>query len=263
LFVKQELYISDLRQLRPVAANYVFGNLKGELGHLIGNPLWESFSCYELTEIMRQRDDAAFAEALNRLAKCDLTLSDIEMFKGRQTNVTEAPPSAAIRLFYSNKDVDEYNEKCLNSMQTEGAVSIAADHCEGKGKEAWRTALLESAANLTSREAMGLPSITKLKVGAKYMMTLNVEVFDGLVNGATGILKKISYGESSGGAKKPIAAWLSFPETRVGVKRRKQFRQFAESSGVKENWIPIILERRVIKTWPGRDLQVNIPCLPY
>jgi hypothetical protein len=137
------------------------------------------------------------------------------MFKGRQTNVTGTPPSSTIHLFYSNKDVDEYNEKCLNSMQTEGAISVAVDHCEGKRKEAWRTPLLESAGNLTSREAMGLPSITNLKVGAKYMMTLNVEVFDGLVNGATGILKKISYGQSSNGTKNPIAAWISFPESET------------------------------------------------
>jgi hypothetical protein len=209
---------------------------------------------------MRQRDDAAFAEALNRLARCEMTVEDIAMFKSRQINITGAPPAAAIRLFYSNKDVDEYNENCLNAMDTEGAISVAVDHCEGKGKEAWRTALLESAANLTSREAMGLPSMTKLKVGAKYMMTLNVEVVDGLVNGATGELMKISYGMSSNGIKKPIAAWISFAESRVGQIRRTQLRYLAESSGVNESWVPITLERRVIKTWPGRDLQVNLTC---
>jgi hypothetical protein len=96
---------------------------------------------------MRQRDD--FAEALNRLAICEMAVEDIAMFKSRQINVTGAPPTPAIRLFYSNKDVDEYNEKSLNAMDNEGAISVAVDHCEGKGKEAWRTALLKSAANVT------------------------------------------------------------------------------------------------------------------
>jgi hypothetical protein len=88
-----EFNISDLRQLRSVAANYVFGNLKGELGHLIGNPLWESFSCYELTEIMSQRDDAVFAEALNRLARCGITLKDVDCNVQRKANKRNRNPT--------------------------------------------------------------------------------------------------------------------------------------------------------------------------
>jgi len=60
---------TDLRQLKPVCAAAVYTNLSTEFGDVVGNPIWEAFKSYELTEIMRQKDDRTFAEALNRLSR--------------------------------------------------------------------------------------------------------------------------------------------------------------------------------------------------
>jgi hypothetical protein len=55
---------------------------------------------------------------------------------------------------------------------------------------------------------MGLPYLTRLVVSARYMVTLNVETTDGLVNGSLGILKKLSYSSMSDGTRIPTTAWI-------------------------------------------------------
>ncbi|RWS01332.1 ATP-dependent DNA helicase PIF2-like protein, partial [Leptotrombidium deliense] len=49
----------DFNQLPPVAAPPVY-----KISDMIGTPLWWSFKGFELTEIMRQKDDKLFAKAL-------------------------------------------------------------------------------------------------------------------------------------------------------------------------------------------------------
>jgi len=249
--------------LRPVAASYVFSNLKGDLGDLIGNPLWERFQTYELVEIMRQKDDMRFAQALNRLSVGQLTPEDIEMFKSREIRFAGTPTAGSVHLFNDNRSVDEYNTEALSKMTTETVVSEAFDMCQGKGRESWKKALLDSVKNLSTRDTMGLPRTTRLTLDAKYMVTLNVDVIDGLVNGATGVLKKLSYGNTTDGRRIPTVAWMSFDEKDVGKIRKHTYANLLKLNGVKANWIPIQLERRTIKTWPGRDLQVKISIKMY
>jgi hypothetical protein len=42
--------------------------------------------------------------------------------------------------------------------------------------------------NLQTKDFNGLPTKLELKIGIKYMVTLNINVEDGLVNGNCGIL---------------------------------------------------------------------------
>jgi hypothetical protein len=176
--------VLDLRQLKPVCASSVFSNVKSEYGEMIGNPLWESFKSYELTEIMRQMNDAAFANALNRLARGQMNEEDVRMFKTREVSEVGYPPMNCLRLYKDNKSVSEYNEKALNEIKEESTVSTAIDVVQGKGKPEWKASLLESVVNLPAIETMGLPYRTRLVVSARYMVTLNVETTDGLVNGS-------------------------------------------------------------------------------
>jgi len=60
---------------------------------LAGANLWNNFKFFELTEIMRQRDDHAFALALNNMSEANMTDADIELFR-----------TYSIHLFCSNAD---------------------------------------------------------------------------------------------------------------------------------------------------------------
>lgn len=62
------LFFGDLFQLQPIADKYVFEPLleKGVTGLFKKSP-WKHVTMFELTEIMRQREDLRYAESMNRL----------------------------------------------------------------------------------------------------------------------------------------------------------------------------------------------------
>ncbi|MCG8622811.1 MAG: AAA family ATPase, partial [Proteobacteria bacterium] len=59
--------VGDLHQLKPVMGQFVFEDYKKDYGPLATNLWTENFKIYELTDIMRQKDDKQFAQLLNRL----------------------------------------------------------------------------------------------------------------------------------------------------------------------------------------------------
>ena len=95
--------------------------------------LWNSlFEKVELTEIMRQRNDAVFANMLNRLRvrKEDEPLqeTDIKLLESRtvKENSLTAPPDALL-LFYRNNDVSKHNDAKIASLSTEKYTVQAED----------------------------------------------------------------------------------------------------------------------------------------
>ena len=59
--------VGDLFQLQPVMQQYIFIDISNSYGPLATNLWKEHFTLFELTEIMRQKEDRIFAELLNRL----------------------------------------------------------------------------------------------------------------------------------------------------------------------------------------------------
>lgn len=68
------LFAGDLFQLAP-QGRYLF------MGNELGNPWLDHIEFFELTEIIRQRDDAVFAEALNRLQEGAHKGEDLQLFR--------------------------------------------------------------------------------------------------------------------------------------------------------------------------------------
>lgn len=108
------IVFGDFNQLRPVGDGYVFVPRKNPLASLVGNFLWQNFELFELTKIMRQKDDLTFAEALGRLAIGELTNDDIKMFKSRCFADNKSLPDEAknaVNLFKTKIEVEAYNKK--------------------------------------------------------------------------------------------------------------------------------------------------------
>ena len=187
--------LGDFNQLRPVGDKYIFQS-NNSYNALVDSPLWSLFELFELTEIMRQKDDKIFAIALGNIAKGMMTGEDINLLKSRiVSNENLEIMGDAIRVFRSNAEVDAYNRKVLASLNTEGATANAYDFCVSDGLGSIREKVLNNVKNLKTTETYGLPLQIDLKVGAKYMMTVNLDVEDGLVNGACGQLIMIDYGK--------------------------------------------------------------------
>ncbi len=243
------IVLGDFNQLRPVGDKYIF-QFNNSYNALVDNPLWSLFELFELIEIMRQKDDKTFAIALGNLAKGMMTLEDINLFKSRivSTEKLEAVEDA-IRVFRSNAEVDAYNTKVLSSLNTEGATAHAYDFCVGDGLASIKEKVLSNVKKLKTTETYGLPLEIDLKVGAKYMMTVNIDIEDGLVNGACGKLVIIDYGKlQKTNETVPCRLWIKFNEEKTGKKARANFQNVMRNRNIDLSFTPIEPVTRQINT---------------
>lgn len=94
----------------------------------------------------------------------------------------------------------------------------ANDTIRGKATTAFKQNLLDSVKKAPTKETQGLPYKLPLSVGIKYMMTINVDVEDGLVNGAVGVLK--DYEQNKKG--NTYRLWVAFPDDTIRLKHRRE-----------------------------------------
>jgi hypothetical protein len=73
---KSVIAVGDLYQLKPVADSWIFEDLSKDASSLAPNLWQQNFTMFELTEIMRQKDDLKFAQLLNRLRHNEMTEED-------------------------------------------------------------------------------------------------------------------------------------------------------------------------------------------
>lgn len=122
--------VGDLFQLKPVFDQWIFQNSKNGYTPLASNLWQEHFKMYELSEIMRQKDDKEFAELLNRLREGKHSDKDIETLKGRilKMKPTDANyPMNVTHLFSTNLAVDNHSGKIFNKSTNQKAHISAVD----------------------------------------------------------------------------------------------------------------------------------------
>ena len=127
------IVFGDFIQLRPVGDSYIFQSDKSNnYSDLTGSYLWLLFKYYKLTEIMRQKDDLKFAEALNGLGYGVMTEEHIKLLESRTfSSISDDILQKSINLFYTNAKAEALNNKILNDLKTEGIVNYAIDSVLG------------------------------------------------------------------------------------------------------------------------------------
>ena len=180
------LAVGDLYQLPPVGQPALFDMVTDSYARLHGSgSLWkDEFEMIELDEIMRQRGDSAFTELLCRVRFGEITADDKDVLKSR-TVTPDSPdyPHNVLHVYRLNVDVDSRNKFMLNNLAPENEqYSIeASDAVAGQTRHIDLSRLSDKRS-----ETGGLHSVLKLAIGARVMLTTNVDVADGLVNGARG-----------------------------------------------------------------------------
>ena len=95
------IVVGDLYQLPPICKKNIFDYYKNDAYNLC-HP-WKVFKMIELTEIMRQRNDQAFTELLNRVRTASQTDDDIKIIQSRSISPSDPNyPSDALHIWAEN-----------------------------------------------------------------------------------------------------------------------------------------------------------------
>ena len=139
--------------------------------------LWGLFEPMILTFNHRQGASGEWANVLNRFRRGIVTDEDYELLKGR---VTEDPllEFDAMYLSFTNLEAQDHNDKMLDILPSP-LVQIKAIKMYPKGREP----KIKKAGTIENRPIM---NVLKLKIGARCLLTSNLNTVDGLVNGASG-----------------------------------------------------------------------------
>ncbi|XP_062614791.1 uncharacterized protein LOC134276564 [Saccostrea cucullata] len=234
--------VGDLYQLPPVGDKWIFNDLSNP-GQSLATNLWhEHFHMHELTEIMRQKDDLRFAEMLNRLRENKMTDEDKELISQRIIRQdSEIYPKQAPHLFIENKFVDCFNNNLIENLSTV-KVNVRADTDVLSQTKLSASVKLKLVQNLPENPASTGQLRTNLVIAVDmlYDISVNLDVTDGLTNGASCVVKYIEYRQSR---LRPAIVWVLFADSSIGISRRHQYNHLF-STNVNTTWTPIFEAKR-------------------
>ncbi|XP_062581675.1 uncharacterized protein LOC134243443 [Saccostrea cucullata] len=150
------------------------------------------FKIVELEEIMRQRDDAAFATVLNSLRIRTIEEPLSEEAKTMLKECIRDGPDEVLHVYPTNEEVNEYNLKMLQTSGEE-LIEISAEDYQ-KDNTTGKLTLREKPFMRTRTD--GLSASLLFSVKARVMLTRNINVEDGLVNGAMGHISAFHFGQA-------------------------------------------------------------------
>ena len=237
------IVVGDLNQLPPINDSPVYACPNDPLQKISGPELWSHFRLYELTEIMRQKDDLKFAMALNNLAVGSTTDEDDELFRSRQLSnlnveLFDLLPTVTC-LYHANIKADAHNSLYLSLMNTEKAISPAFDTFNGPGKEKTKQYMLNKAREMHFKKTANLQYELKLVVDARYNITVNLNIPDGIANQSPCTLRKIVYGKTNSGNLVPLRIYVEFEDPSAGEMTRSTKKDLIKKDNALPSWTPI------------------------
>ncbi|KAJ8406862.1 hypothetical protein AAFF_G00291380 [Aldrovandia affinis] len=177
------LAVGDFYQLPPVGKAKQLCVCEGDV-----LDLWKDFQMVNLTEIMRQKDDRAFAQLLNRIRtkkKTDsLSVDDAALLTQAVAEIKDCPPDV-LHIFATNKEVDAHNAATVTALRLQ-VVNIPAEDYRKDPRTGGMVILTDLKGN--SRD---LPDNIQAAQGARVMVTRNLDTEDGIVNGTFGTIANI------------------------------------------------------------------------
>jgi hypothetical protein len=175
----------DLRQLPPVNATPIFKCSRDMLG---GPVLWQSMCSYPLMLVMRQ-SDSTFSAILTKICTglpLDVGETELKQIRFRTREWCDENVRDAVRLFYDNRSVEEYNTTAILQPEYE---NVARDSFTGYKTDQELVRAKTELYRMKITECLGFPYSIRLAKGYPYMITSNIDVDDGMVNGAIRTLK--------------------------------------------------------------------------
>ena len=204
---KSVILVGDPAQLPPVGDKCLYHSHPssdvGQEGHFV-------YKMFDKVVLLRQNhrvtgctsQQDTFKDLLARLRNGKSTVEDWHLLLTRQPSDVQNIDdfTEAIRLFYSNEQVNDYNRTKLLQVKK----PIATIHALHSHK---------SASSLSSDEFSGLEPTVSIANGAKVMLTMNLCTEVGLCNGATGTVVHIIFqNPMQGPPDLPVAVIVHFKD---------------------------------------------------
>ena len=255
--------VGDLYQLKPVQGGWIFQDRTNAASSLSVNLWKEYFSMFELTDIMRQRDDGDFALLLNRLRTNEMTIDDREVLRRHEVKSSDAHyRKNAPHLFLENYFIHMFNDSIITSMNTEKVTvssidSVIAPSCLSRDA---RTAALNNIKSVDHNTTGGLHTNVTIVTDMIYDFTANIDTEDGLANGASCVIKYIEYKQLPA-TDRPSIIWVRFLDDRCGRDTRTKYKHLYHD-GIEGDWTPVFSAKRTFTYSRKTYERVQFPLQP-
>ena len=221
---------------------------------------------------MRQKEDRHFAELLNRLREGNHTKtgdrSDLETLKACIVNAKESNRTAQ-HFFRSRREVADHNEKIFAAATTDKTSIYAHDAVVGDTHKTVQERIKRQIEKRqkdpnhdtlsNSHNTANLDDRLDVAVGLRYHVTINVDVEDGLTNGADCVLKKIQYLVEN--KQVPSILWVLFDDKKIGRQARRKYSSYF-SAGIDKNWTPVFAVNRNYQFHQHTVIRTQFPLTP-
>lgn len=222
------ILVGDLFQLPPVLAQPIFSTPSNPF--MAVKDVWREFRYVELLQLMRQEHGSQFGNVLSRIRKGRQTDDDIKYLQQASLTIDRSDqnyPKHVLHLFAEVATANNYNTFMLSSMETDEVLSLAVDIIPESMPKQRSDAIVTSG----RRNTGGLETSLRLKEGAQIMLTRNVDVTDGLVNGAIGKIVSFKVVGS-----RIDTVFVKFDNSEIGEKTRRMSPSFIANAN---NAVPI------------------------
>ena len=235
------LLVGDLFQLKPVKDSWIFQESGGPYDVLTGNLFKDNFEVFELTEIMRQKEDQLFAEILNRIRCGKQTSQDIQQLQSRHTTYENSIKLSHVPHFFTtNAKKDAYNTEIMRRSCGRSLVIQAIDTPPSDIPKSEQRKAVAAAEKIPISSTGNLPFLLEVKEDVCYDVTANISPEEGIVNGAECTVRCIGDITSD---NLPLCVWVEFTDKNIGIETRKKVgRQYKPY--IDKNWTPIQPIRR-------------------
>ena len=234
------LCIGDLFQLRPIFDPWIFEMPSEGIRALATNTWQENFKLYELTTIMRQKDFKPFAELLNRLREGKQTAADKAFLKSKvikhDYHKPDYPYKKVPHLFATNAAVADFNLAARKNTPTR---ILADDHLNGTCSEEMARIFMQRMGEKKAKDAQGLETVLIIAIDDRIEVAQNLDVKDGLTNGAAGKVMKLPKPSDGTNSMLPDGTiWILFDDTHVGADTRARGKRLYNKD-IDKGWTPI------------------------
>ena len=231
--------VGNFLQLPPVRARPVYAEYNNSWQNL--DPLWETFEIAEPTEVMRQRGDDKFIDLLNHVRTAALENNDVSLLKSTFVRPSDTYPKDTLHIFAENAPANTHNMTMLNSTESELYKIQVVDNIP----KSVASSKIDQALNSSQSETGGVAGALELKIDARIMVTVNIDLNDMLVNGQLGTVKHILKDQKGSVTK----IYVAFDDNQAGLKNMSKDAFFASQN----LWVPIEKAKTNIRIRSNKD----------